>query len=455
MKKTLDREIGIKEKISFVSVNIGNIPIMTLANALLLIFYTDIVGLNPAAVGTLFLISRIFDGISDPLMGFILDKLPGTRFGKFRFYLFIGTIICSLNFLVLWFGPAYVPAPAKLMVAYATYILLGVTFDLMDISLNSLLPVMTTNLEERNLLSTLKGAGYIAGEGVFAIGAPMVLEAMDSSFQAYSILIIAGTAMVLLFSLGGVLGIKERVKAEPGQKYNLKELVKFFSLGPVFVTFAAQLILHTSQSINTASNIYFAKYIIGDIMILTYSYLFMGVGILPALLLNSLLVKKLGKRNLYAGSIVLTGLALLVRLFSVRSLWLLYGASVLGGLGAGFTTFLLYGIQADNIEYIDYIRGKRAEAAISSLSSFITKVANSIGGALPAYILAWTGYVANQTVQSGAAQQGIIAATIWVPGLLALAAGALFRYRYRLDSTKLERVNAELKKRKSGENASV
>lgn len=443
------QKIGLKEKISFVSVNIGNIPIMTLVNSLLLIFYTDVVGLSPAAVGTLFLISRVFDGVSDPLMGFLLDKLPGTKFGKFRFYLMIGTIVCSLNFLILWFGPAYVPAAAKLTVTYVSYLLIGVTFDIMDISLNSLLPVMTTDLGERNMLSTLKGAGYIAGEGVFAIGAPMILESMSSSFQAYAILIIIATAMVLVFSFGGVLGIKERVAAEPGQKYNIKELFKFFSLGPVLATFAAQLLLHTSQSVSTASNIYFAKYIIGDIMILTYSYLSMGVGILFALPLNPFLIKKFGKRNVYAGSIALTGLGLLIRLFSVKSLWLLYGASALGGAGAGMIMFLLYGIQADNIEYIDFVSGKRAEAAISSLSSFVTKVANSLGGALPAYILAWTGYVANQAVQSEPAQQGIIAATLWVPGILALAACAVFRYCYRLDSARLKEINEELRIRRS------
>ena len=73
-------KIKFKEKLAYATVNFGNIPIMTIINGYLLIFYTNICGLSPAACATLFLIARILDGLNDPLVGFVIDHLPNTKF---------------------------------------------------------------------------------------------------------------------------------------------------------------------------------------------------------------------------------------------------------------------------------------------------------------------------------------------------------------------------------------
>ncbi len=85
--------------------NFGNIPVMTLINGYLLIFIPNICGLSPAACATLFSHFRFLDAINDPLVGFIIDHLPTRKMGHFRPTLILGTILCSANFLLLWFGP--------------------------------------------------------------------------------------------------------------------------------------------------------------------------------------------------------------------------------------------------------------------------------------------------------------------------------------------------------------
>ena len=74
-----------------------------------MIYYTTVVGLDPKALATLFLISEVMDGISDPVMGFILDRFPVTKMGKFRPMLILGTIICVINYILLWFGAVWSP----------------------------------------------------------------------------------------------------------------------------------------------------------------------------------------------------------------------------------------------------------------------------------------------------------------------------------------------------------
>lgn len=145
-----------KERISYFFTNIGNIPIMTMVNAYLLYYYTDTLGMDPNTVATMALVSRVFDGVNDPFIGYFIDRSPNSRFGKFRRTLIIGVIICTLNYAVVWMGPAYVSETAKYVIAYISYMLLGVTFPVMDIALNSMLPVMTTDMDERNVLATIK-----------------------------------------------------------------------------------------------------------------------------------------------------------------------------------------------------------------------------------------------------------------------------------------------------------
>lgn len=158
-KIKMDEKIKFKEKVSYTLLNIGNIPVTMIVSSFLLIFYTNVVGLNPAACATLFLIARIVDAVNDPLVGFLIDRIPNTKLGHFRATLIVGAVLCGINYLLLWFGPLMVPA-GKLAIAYVSYFLLGVLFPVMDISLNSLLPVMTENPKERNSLSTIKGMTY-------------------------------------------------------------------------------------------------------------------------------------------------------------------------------------------------------------------------------------------------------------------------------------------------------
>ena len=91
--------LKLKEKASFFVVNFGNIPIMTLISGFLLIFYTDVVSLDPGAVAIIFLITRIIDAFNDPILGYIVDHIPKTKWGRFRPYIVLGIMICAINLI--------------------------------------------------------------------------------------------------------------------------------------------------------------------------------------------------------------------------------------------------------------------------------------------------------------------------------------------------------------------
>ena len=391
-------KIKMREKLSFAMANFGNIPVMTLINGYLLIFYTNICGLSPAACATLFLIARFLDAINDPLVGFMIDHLPTRKMGHFRPTLILGTILCSANFLLLWFGPM-LSTSGKLAIAYVSYILLGVLFPVMDISLNSLLPVMTEDMKERNSLSSIKGLAYVIGALVIGVAAPLILGD-TSNKQGYINLVLIMTAVIFFFSIIGTMGVKERVKPQMENSYSVKELFKILSQKPVYITFLAVLLYSIGSNIVNAANTYFYTYIFEDLTLASIITLITCVTVFPATMVIGNLIGRFGKKKMYAIGLALAGLAPIIRLLDVRSIPLLIVSVLIAGIGAGFAAPLNYGIQADNTDYIEVSMGIRAEGAVASLSSFVSKCAMGIGGAIPGYLLQLAGFDSKAAVQN-------------------------------------------------------
>ena len=415
--------------------NFGNIPIMTLINGYLLIFYTNICGLSPAACATLFLIARFLDAINDPLVGFMIDHLPTRKMGHFRPTLILGTILCSANFLLLWFGPM-LSTSGKLAIAYVSYILLGVLFPVMDISLNSLLPVMTEDMKERNSLSSIKGLAYVIGALVIGVAAPLILGD-TSNKQGYINLVLIMTAVIFFFSIIGTMGVKERVKPQMENSYSVKELFKILSQKPVYITFLAVLLYSIGSNIVNAANTYFYTYIFEDLTLASIITLITCVAVFPATMVIGNLIGRFGKKKMYAIGLALAGLAPIIRLLDVRSIPLLIVSVLIAGIGAGFAAPLNYGIQADNTDYIEVSMGIRAEGAVASLSSFVSKCAMGIGGAIPGYLLQLAGFDSKAAVQNDNVINVIVLCVLILPAIVNVVAIVIFSKGYPITKEKL------------------
>ena len=428
-------KIKMREKLSFAMANFGNIPVMTLINGYLLIFYTIICGLSPAACATLFLIARFLDAINDPLVGFMIDHLPTRKMGHFRPTLILGTILCSVNFLLLWFGPM-LSTSGKLAIAYVSYILLGVLFPVMDISLNSLLPVMTEDMKERNSLSSIKGLAYVIGALVIGVAAPLILGD-TSNKQGYINLVLIMTAVIFFFSIIGTMGVKERVKPQMENSYSVKELFKILSQKPVYITFLAVLLYSIGSNIVNAANTYFYTYIFEDLTLASIITLITCVAVFPATMVIGNLIGRFGKKKMYAIGLALAGLAPIIRLLDVRSIPLLIVSVLIAGIGAGFAAPLNYGIQADNTDYIEVSMGIRAEGAVASLSSFVSKCAMGIGGAIPGYLLQLAGFDSKAAVQNDNVINVIVLCVLILTAIVNVVAIVIFSKGYPITKEKL------------------
>ena len=151
----------------------------------------------------------------------------------------------------------------------------------MDISLNSMLPVMTTDMEERNMLSSLKGVVYMVGMFGLNMIAPIIIGNTTEA-AGYIRLVIFVTIIVVAFSVVGTIGLKERVTQQPGDsKYKLKDLFKILVQRPVIVTFLSSLAYMIGMSVTNTMLAYFFTYVIGNLSLISVVSLVQLIALIP------------------------------------------------------------------------------------------------------------------------------------------------------------------------------
>lgn len=435
-----------KERIAYFFTNIGNIPIMTMVNAYLLYYYTDILGMNPNTVATMALVARVFDGVNDPFIGYFIDRSPNSKFGKFRRTLIIGTVICTLNYAVVWMGPAYVSDAMKIVIAYISYMLLGVTFPVMDISLNSMLPVMTTDMDERNILASIKNFAYGVGGGALGLFVPILLGAFNSSVKGFNVTNLIVMAIILSCSIGGIMGVRQKIEPSAQSGYKAADIFRIFKTMPVVASFVGGLIIQTGMAFIGTANVYYATHALGSVGKLSLINLVPIIGT-PITLLAIPAAKRIGKRRVYFYGILVAGFGCFARLIAVNTgtsgLVAACASSLIYNTGVGFAQLLFYSVQADNIDYIDYKLGFRAEGIIAAITSMITKVSNGIGGAFTLYVLSWT---ANS--DSSYSKFGLVLSDSIIPGAAIIVGGIIFFALYRIENKDVENIQAELSRRR-------
>jgi glycoside/pentoside/hexuronide:cation symporter, GPH family len=440
--------IGKGEKTAFTFGSIGKNMLFWGIGTFLLIFYTDVFGLSPAAVGTLFLVARLLDAVNDPIVGYILDHLKPTRWGRFRPWLLMGGILAGLNFAALFLGPE-LSYTGKLLYAYITYLVFGLTFDLVDIPYSSLMVTMTQNTHERNKLNSLVAIGLIVGTGLAVVGTVPLVNMFATPQQGYRMVGLIYGLIALVCVAISAIGAKERVQANPDQSYTLRQLYPILIKNkPFMILMLSTVLFSIGNFVVTGTNVIFYTYFVGSADLFGPVQLATGPAILAAAIAMPYLARRFGKRNTYMLGFSLTiGIGVLFFLVQPTSLLVLIlfaaGMAVAGSPGAA----LIDSMVADTNEYAEWQTGARSEGAIQAGFTFVKKSANGIGGAVAGYMLALIGYQPNMT-QSPETLTGLIAMVSLVPAFFAALAMAAM-YFYPLTEGKFNAILVDLQARKT------
>lgn len=385
-------------------------------------------------------------------MGYVIDHLPRTKLGRFRSYVIIGTVITSAVFLLTWLGPS-LATTGKVFLAFLGYILFGFVFDLMDIPLNSMISVMSDRDRDRTTLSNIKGFAYMFGGVVIYASALPIVGLFDSQRAGYHWLIIFFTAFVLIFSVIGTLGIKERVNPIKKEKYHIRDLFKILGNRAVFTHFLNQLVMMTANGILQGAIIFFLTYVLNRPDLFTIFGVSRIIGTVIALAILPVMSRKLGKKNTKTIADFVTIAGYLAMFFIPADQPMLFVlVLMITAPGMGMTGILMYNIQADNTDYVEWKLGHRAEGAVASANSFIIKAGLGLGSGIGAYILGMIGYVPN-AVQSPDTIQGLYSLNFLIPAVLSVLGLILWVALYPINKKTNEQMLSDLIKIREKENA--
>ena len=458
--------IKLKEKIGYGFGDMASSMFWKLFGSYLMIFYTDVFGLPAAVVGTMFLVTRIWDSLSDPVMGAIADRTT-TKWGKFRPYILWGAVPFGI-IGVLTFTTPSLGMTGKIIYAYVTYSLMMGMYTIVNVPYASLLGVMSPNPKDRNTLATFRMAfAYIGSFIALLLFMPIVNMISGNSpdivdqQQAWTVGVgVIAVICVVLFVLTFAL-TRERVKPIKEKQAKLKEDLRDLAKNkPWWILLGAGIAALVFNSIRDGATVYYFKYFIveesftnvslfGFSFVLSGLYLAVGQAAnIAGVVLAAPISNKIGKKNTYLGAMVIaTILSVIFFWFSREQIALIFIFQVLISICAGSIFPLLWSMYADCTDYSELQTGNRATGLIFSSSSMSQKFGWAIGSALTGWLLAYYGFQANQ-VQSAETLNGIKMFMSILP-----AAGTLlsvvFISMYPLSEKKMEKIVSQLEVRRS------
>jgi len=424
-------------------------------NIFLLYYYTDIFGLTPAAVGTMFIVTKVVDAVSDPVMGLIADR-TNSRWGKFRPYLLWAAVPYGIMGYAMFANPDFTYA-GKLVYAYATYTLMMLAYTTINIPYSALMGVISPSSAERTKVASFRficafGAAWLIG--TFVTPLKNILGGGDEANGFRLTMMIFAVISIGLFWVTFAT-TKERVKT-PQKDSNLKsDFGALMSNGPWMALFLAAIFTLMNLAVRNGAIIYYFKYYVGDdgspiFLIFDKTAVFMSSGLfamIAGVAFTKFLSNRFGKRNLL---IALSSMnAVLIAAFFFippQQYGLMIFVNCIGAFISGPTPALVWAMYADCADYGEWKTGRRTTALIFSALQFAQKMGLAVGAGVSGFILALFGFVAN-TAQSDSSMLGIRLMFSLFPALLAIL-GIVAVVFYRLNEEQVSEIEIELEKRR-------
>ncbi len=458
--------ITLLEKASYGCGDFASSMFWKLFSMFLLFFYTDIFGISAAAVGTMFLVTRIWDAANDPIMGAIADRTH-SRFGKFRPYLLYVAVPFAIIGALTFTTPNF-DYSGKLIYAYVTYTLMMMIYTMINVPYSSLLGVMTNNSEERTSLASWRFIGAFSGGILVTATANSLVEyfggngnpAKGYQWTVGFYAILAAIFFVLTFA-----GTKERLKPAVSKNTLKEDLKDIGKNGPWFIMLGAGISVLIFNSLRDGSILYYFKYYVKDqtvsflgeqysfsyaVLSSAYMTIWLATNIIGVILAKPI-SSKIGKKKTFLLSAVLSALLSFVLFFlQPNQIGLIFLSNIFIGISAGIVLPLIWSMYADIADYSEWKTGRRATGLIFSSSSMSQKFGWTIGGALNGWLLAAFGFQAN-VEQTNDSLLGIRLMISIIAGLGAILA-ILFIYFYPLTENFMSKVEVELETNRNGSN---
>lgn len=408
-----------------------------------MIFLTTMVGLNPAIIGTLIMVSKFLDGISDVIAGVIIDHTH-TKWGKARPWMFVSCFPLGICQLLLFF----IPGEGKVLPYVYFFILYclinAVFFTMGSIAYNAFNILVTRNPVERVTMGTSRTLCAMVASSFISSIAMFLVQALGAGVMAWRITAAIFSALVIILNLICVFTIKElpqedtppATKGEEEKnkdKLTFKQIVKALLDNKYYLLiFAYYLLFYISSGVLATVGAFYAQFVLGAIGL--YGILALA-GNLPGVfssLVAPVMARKLGihKSNIICIILSLIGCVPMVIGGLTGNMVLLIVGLILKCFFMGPIGASLYAIVADTATYTEVKDGLHLEGTMYSCVSMGNKIGQGIGSAVCGWVLSLAGFVETASVQGAAASMAITAMYVVVPAVITLVTAFVL---YKLD----------------------
>lgn len=441
--------VKLKEKIGYSIGDLGFNFYWANIAGFLLYFYTDVFGISAAAAGTMFLITKIVDAFTDPIMGGIADRTK-SKWGKYRPYLLFGGIPMA-GAAVLTYTTLDLGDTGKLFWAYGTYSFMMLMYTILSVPYSALSGVITARSQDRTDLISFR---FIAGfTGTTLVNwctlDLVVFFGNGNEAKGWQLtMLVYGIIAALLFIVTAKT-TTERIQPPASQKSKPIDDLKDLSKNkPWLVLFWLTLIVMITITLRASASIYYIKYYVERPELVGLFLTTYGLSLAAGAALTPIMSRFLDKKKLLMVLLSTTGvLSILFYFIPADQIELLFVVNILIGLSLGPKSPLTFSMYADTADYTEWKTKRRATAMTFSAAIFSQKLGGALASFIIGTVLATMGYVAKEA-QSDASQLGILLTISIIPGIIALIAAYIMRY-YTLDKFFLLKIQKELKERKN------
>lgn len=448
----LTDKAGLREKVGYGFGDAASSMFWKLFSMYLMFFYTDIFGIPAAVVGTMFLVTRIWDAAFDPIVGVVADRTE-SRWGKFRPYLLWVAIPFGIAG-VLTFTSPQLSSTGRILYAYVSYSVMMMIYSLINVPYAALLGVMSADGKERTSFSSFRMVFAFMGSIVsLALVNPLVKffggNSKGQEQQAWQMTIVVFAIIAVAFFWTAFWWTKERVKAIRQERNKLSvDCGDLLRNGPWWILLGSGVAALIFNSIRDGAAIYYFKYYVGNQDAVSLYFVLGQAFNIVGIVFVTPLANRIGKKSTYlAAMVIATVLSISFYWLPKGNLPLILAFQCLISACAGSIFPLLWSMYADIADYSEWKTGRRATGLIFSSSSMSQKFGWTLGGALTGWLLAYYGFQAN-AVQSEAAQSGIKMMLSIFPAL-GTVLSVIFIFLYPLSEKKLKEITRQLEARRA------
>ena len=441
-------KITVKERLAYGCGDFSSNIMYSAMAAFLMFYYTDYIGVSAAVVGSIMLFSRIFDGISDLIMGVIIDRTK-SPFGKARIWILRLVIPYAIGTVLLFSVPAGWSEMAKYVYIFFSYnIAFTVLFTGINLPYATLTALMTQDQYERSVLSIFRMILATCGTLFIKTCTLPVVKFFENDARAWTYTFVVFGALEIITFMITFLFTRERVNTSEDKRMSVPISLGFKALVKNKYWFMATLnlvLIFIAQGVNGSSEVYYAKEVLGNGNLVGTFSVALQVTQIVCMLFIAGFVKKFGKRN-----VLMTGAAIMIVGYGImgigaESLPVLIVGCMLRGVGNAGISACMFAMVTDTIEYGEWKTGIRTEGLINSAASFGQKIGNGLSNVVMGAILAAGGYVGTAATQTASAISAIKVSYIYVPIVLTVAQIIVLAF-YHLDK-EYDTILEDIKKR--------